>query len=310
MRGTSWFNHYFRFGPDPETCMERIEFHEPQVVAVSCFAWGYAKTTLNLLQLLKEHWYGRRNPPLLVVGGAGATVMPEYFTTFADLIITGEGENAIGKIEMMAGRSSYPSCGEIVKSAPPLDFSFVWDIKSRRNNRTIATTMLSRGCPKMCGFCSNHLVFGKTQRKTDLSEVYTGLDRLVDQVSGNNLHLNFEDDNILFQKEYFLAILKYIKNKCNQKRIDFSFSTENGMDYLLLDHETLLEFKDLNLTQLNLSMASMDRIQLEGEKRAGNLKKMESVLEHSEKLAIPVITYFICGLKKHLHHRTIKELIR
>ncbi len=314
MTGTAFFSRYFRFGPSLEDCLERIKVLKPQVVAISCFAWSYAQTTRKLLELLRPPLNPPFDPPLLVVGGPGVTVMPEYFTSFADLVIKGEGENVIGAIEKRAGRISYPSCGEIVCPDPPGTFPLVWDISTGRKNRFTAVTMLTRGCPKMCSFCSNHLIFGKTLRKIALPEVYSGLDLLVDQVLRRSqyletkLHLNFEDDNILFQKNYFLAILKYIKEKCDQNRIDFSFSAENGMDYLLLNHETLAAFKELNLTQLNLSLASMDQQQLEREKRTGNIKKLESLLEYSEKLAIPVITYFICGLKKDTPRKMVETI--
>ncbi|MCK5201429.1 MAG: cobalamin-dependent protein, partial [Spirochaetales bacterium] len=155
MNGTSYFSSYFRFGPSPESCLEQIKILEPRVIAVSCFAWGYAKTTLKLLELLKKHWQKNLNPPLLVVGGPGATVMPGYFTSFADLVVTGEGENAIEAIEKRAGQVSSPSCGEIVSPDPPLAFPFVWDLKTGRKNRFTATTMVTRGCPKMCSFCAN-----------------------------------------------------------------------------------------------------------------------------------------------------------
>ena len=154
-------------------------------------------------------------------------------------------------------------------------------------------------------------------KKPALPEVYHGLDRLVSLVLESSLnaetmesklHINFEDDNILFQKKYFLSVLKYIKEKCDQNRIKFSFSAENGMDYLLLNHETLRLFKELGLTQLNLSMASMDQRQLEGEKREGNLEKLESLLEYSEKLEISVITYFICGLKDDTPVKTVETI--
>lgn len=307
MNGTAYFSNYFRFGPSLESCLEQIKNLKPQVVAVSCFAWSYAQRTLKLLKLLKEH-ENSLDFPLLVAGGPGVTVMPGYFTSFADLVVTGEGENAIENIEKRAGRSGYYSIGEVVSSDPPLSFPFVFDLRSRGKNRFTATTMLTRGCPKMCSFCANHLIFGKTLRKIALPDVFHGLDKLVSQVPESHLHLNFEDDNILFQKKYFLSILKYIKEKCDHSRIKFSFSAENGMDYLLLNHETLRLFKRLGLTQLNLSMASMDQKQLEGEKREGNLKKLESILEYSKKLEIPVITYFICGLKKDTPVKTVETI--
>ena len=97
MNGTAYFSNYFRFGPSFESCLEQIKILEPQVVAVSCFAWSYAQTTLKLLELIKEHEH-LLHSPLLVVGGPGVTVMPDYFTSSAHLVIIGEGENAIETI--------------------------------------------------------------------------------------------------------------------------------------------------------------------------------------------------------------------
>ena len=56
-------------------------------------------------------------------------------------------------------------------------------------------------------------------------------------------------------------------------------------------------------------MASMDQQQLEEEKREGNLKKLELLLKYSEKLDIPVITYFICGLKKDTPRKIVETII-
>ena len=324
IKNTAWFSNYYRFGPSLDTCGERIMALEPSVIAVSCFAWSYAGSTLGLLKMLREGF--EENPPLLVVGGAGASVMPDFFTPFADLVLIGEGENAINRIEEAAvlNRGFLP--GKKIAMEAVKDIPFSWDIKYRKNNRFTVTTMLSRGCPKMCSFCANHLVFGKSLRKVGLETVFTGLDNILNYVlkksnpidletekndgyKGNlKLHINFEDDNILFQKKYFLTVLEYVNTKCNQNMIDFSFSTENGMDYLLLNYEILMEFKRLNISQLNLSMAAMNSNQLEEAKREGSLQKLEVILKISEQLGLPVITYFICGLKNDTPVKIVETL--
>ncbi len=150
---------------------------------------------------------------------------------------------------------------------------------------------------------------------TDEFEVIkNGMDTLIKEISETDhtenckLHINFEDDNILFYTDYFLEILNYIQGKCQKNKIDFSFTTENGMDYLLLTNELLDKFKDFNLIQLNLSMASMDNNQLRKEKRSGNLKKLESILEYSKILNIPSVTYFICGLEDDTPVKTVQTL--
>ncbi len=324
MKNTSWFSNYYRFGPSLDTCCEKIMAFEPSVIAISCFAWSYAGTTLGLLKMLREGF--SENPPLLVVGGAGASVMPDFFTPFADLVLLGEGENAINMIEEAAVLNRGILPGRKMAMEAVKDIPFSWDIKYRKNNRFTVTTMLSRGCPRMCSFCANHLVFGKSLRKVDLKTVFTGIDNILNHVLKKSkpidletdkagvhgcrikLHINFEDDNILFQKKYFLTVLEYVNTKCSQNMIDFSFSTENGMDYLLLSYEILMEFKRLNLTQLNLSMASMDSNQLKEAKREGSLQKLEVILKISEQLGLSAITYFICGLKNDTAIKIVETL--
>jgi anaerobic magnesium-protoporphyrin IX monomethyl ester cyclase len=315
VKGTSYFNKYNRFGPGQKSCAEQIKALGPQVIAVTCFAWSYAEATVELLKLLKNMWSQSENPPLIVAGGPGVTVFPNYFLPFADLVITGEGENAIKFIENRIEQNNRLEKGEIVSPSPPVEIPFVWNISLTRKKLITVTTMLTRGCPKMCSFCANHLIFGKSLRKIDLQKVYSGLDLMVESIQkeykkygviDKYFHINFEDDNILFLKSYFLKVLNYINDKCVQNKINFSFSAENGMDYLLLNKKLLDEFKSLKIAQLNISMATLNQDQLIGEKREGSLIKLESVIEFCNKINIPVICYFICGLKNDTPERIIE----
>ncbi|MCK5153424.1 MAG: cobalamin-dependent protein [Spirochaetales bacterium] len=254
MKGTSWFSQYYRFGPSTEICVEKILDNNPDVIAVSCFAWSYSDNSRQLLQKLQEIRKKSSLSFLLIAGGPGVTVMPEYFTSYADLIFIGEGEDAVFTIEKMANISveisDYPGRGKIINLEYTGELPFVYNIRNRRNSRFTVSTIISRGCPKRCSFCANHLVFGRSLRKVSLLNLKQGMDSLIDEITAKNkkqqeklrLHINFEDDNILFYKDYFLEILKYINGICKKNEIDFSFTTENGMDYNLLDNKLLDKF--------------------------------------------------------------------
>ena len=305
MIGSSWFSQYYRFGPSTEVCVEKVLNYKPDVIAVSCFAWSYSDNSRKLLEKLQELRQKYSSSYVLVAGGPGVTVMPEYFTPYADLVVAGEGEDAISSIEKLAEKNSFPLQGKIINLEYSGDLPFIYNIRIRKHSRFTVSTIISRGCPKKCSFCANHLVFGRSLRKVPLADLKKGMDSLIDiiKVKGNNqqeklkLHINFEDDNILFYKEYFLEILNHINENCKKNEIDFSFTTENGMDYILLDNKLIYKFHNLNISQLNLSMASLNKEQLKAENRTGNIKKLESIIKYSAKLNIPTITYFICGLK-------------
>ena len=320
IKGSSWFSQYYRFGPSTENCVEKVLDYKPDVVAVSCFAWSYSDNSRKLLKKLQEIRVKTSSSFLLVAGGPGVTVMPEYFTPYADLIVSGEGEDAISFIENLShnivDKKNYPVEGKIVNLEYSGELPFVYNIRNRRNSRFAVSTIISRGCPKKCSFCANHLVFGRSLRKVPLLDLKKGMDSLIYEIKDTNnkqqekikLHINFEDDNILFYKDYFLEILNYVNEICKKNKIDFSFTTENGMDYILLDNKLLEKFHSLNLSQLNISMASMDNEQLKTAKRFGNLIKLESILETSAKLNIPAVTYFICGLSGDTANTTVQTI--
>ncbi len=75
-----------------------------------------------------------------------------------------------------------------------------------------------------------------------------------------------------------------------------------------MDNKLLDNLNNLNITQLNLSMASLDNDQLKDAKRSGDRKKLEAIIEYSSRLKIPVITYFICGLKGDSPLKTVETI--
>ncbi len=293
---TAFFSKYQRFGPSPEDSAAIILNEKPDAVFLSCFAFAYADDTLSLARHLKIQ---RPSVPVYA-GGAGVSVLPEYFQAAdcIDAVITGEAEKSLPTFlkENPALDNSIDDC---LDSPGRIDFSIAMT-RSSKKGRWLTTT-LSRGCPQKCQFCANHLTHGRVFRTVPIETFLSTLQAFPKDVP---MHINFEDDNLLLDKDYFLAILGTIKNQF--PRVDFS--AENGMDYLLLDVNTLDRLIALGFRQFNLSMASLSTSILKDSHRRGDPEHLQEVLYHLRRKNIPSITYFICGLKKDTADSVIENI--
>ena len=283
---TAFFSKYQRFGPSPEDSATIILAENPDAVFLSCFAFAYADDTLSLAGHLKEQ---RPSVPVYV-GGAGVSVLPEYFQAedSIDAVITGEAEASLVSFlkENTAPDDSVDYC---LDSPDSIDFSIAMNRTSKKGQWL--TTTLSRGCPRKCQFCANHLTHGRVFRTVPIETFLSALQTFPKDVP---LHINFEDDNLLLDKDYLFAILEAVRNRF--PRVDFS--AENGMDYLLLDVSTLDRLIALGFRQFNLSMASLSPSILRDSHRRGDPKHLQEILYYLKCKNIPSITYFICGLKQ------------
>ncbi|MBW1864986.1 MAG: radical SAM protein, partial [Deltaproteobacteria bacterium] len=283
---TSFFSRYQRFGPSPKESAAIILSENPHVVFLSCFAFAYADDTLSLARHLK-----RQSPSVPVyVGGAGVSVFPGYFEAeeSIDAVIPGEAESAL---TAFLGGNTGPdrSTGPHIERPDSIDFSIA-ATRSSKNGQWLTTT-LTRGCPRKCSFCANHLAHGRSFRTVPIDAFLSTIQTFPKDIP---LHINFEDDNLLLDKDYFFAILEAIRNQF--PLVDFS--AENGMDYLLLDIDTAARLIALGFRQFNLSMASLSPSILKDSHRQGNPEHLQEILRYLSRKKIPSITYFICGLKQ------------
>ena len=296
----SWFTAYRQFGPDPEAAAEAVRDERPDLVLVSAFAWAYAEeardTARSIRRLLPE--------APLVLGGGACSVLPEYFARpdTADFLFVGEAEPGFRQfLEILeSGRRPGPSDGihnlmfpgvpaPVRADSREQELHPVWARVSPSGAPRYAT-VLSRGCPRGCRFCSNRFTHGTRFRTVPEERILASLEELPRE---GELHVNFEDDNLLLQREAFLRILRTLKAR-NPR---FRFSAENGMDYTLLSPEVLEELAGLGLSQLNLSLAAPRRETALRERRFLDWERFDRVIARAAVLGIPVIAYFICGLE-------------
>jgi len=294
----SFFTHLKRFGPPMEYCADMILSMSPSVVFVSLFAFAYADSAKELAATLK-----RKNPGQhIVIGGAGATVAPWYFRedgSAIDEIIGGEAELSLREWtgsdrDTRESRNPEIALAVVGGRGRSSDFSQPTgvgsaDTAAERAGTIAVTTVLSRGCPKQCAFCANHLCHGREFRLVPADGIVAAFDQLP---SGSRITINFEDDNILFARGYFLEILGRLKHRFGTPR----FSAENGLDYTLLDVRTVKALVDLGFEQFNLSLGSADPILLEKNRRPHQIDRLRETLLEISRLGKSAITYFICGL--------------
>ncbi len=294
---TSFFSRYHRFGPSPDQCADAILAENSDAVFISCFAFAYADDTLALARDIKN----KRPETPVYVGGAGVSVLPEYFQchTYIDAVIDGEAERSLAGF-LSTGRPPESATGgtDSISTQPQVALA------ARNSAKTglWLTTSLSRGCPRKCTFCANHLTQGRTFRKVDMDDF---LSTLVTFPQDIPVHINFEDDNILLDREFFFDILKAIKKRFRQ----VDFSAENGMDYSLLDMGTLERLIEYGFTQFNLSMASCSPSILEDARRHWDQQHLQDILQRLKQHKIPAIVYFICGLRSDTRDTVIENLL-
>lgn len=290
---TAFFSRFQRFGLDAEQLAEQVAGMEPDAVLVSLFAWCYAGDALDTARALRDKLPG---VPLLI-GGAGASVNPGYFlcTGLFDGVVCGEAEESIaGVVGWLRGGQQPEQLLTRAGQTPPLPgghcavepaAALAWQSK-RRSKISLS---LTRGCAARCAFCANRLVHGGRFRTAPLEKVKKMLNEIAVQGA---VEINFEDDNLLLDKEYFRRAV----DCCEAVFPGFEFSAENGLDYRLLEEEDVRFLKEHRFRSVNLSLGTVSTTNASVQQRMTDTTKYEQVMAALEKYSFPVTTYFICGM--------------
>jgi radical SAM superfamily enzyme YgiQ (UPF0313 family) len=305
----SFFRTYKRFGPSIQQCSDMVCELKPDLCFISVFAFCYASTALDLAKTIKK----RNKDSLIVFGGAGVSVYPQYFLKReqVDFTLSGEAEvNVCDFIDYILTPNQDPDriSGLGWKSEGKCNFVPITRITSSNEilcpviktteSKTSATfsISLSRGCAQKCKFCSNWICHGNKFRRCSQDQINT----IIWQIKEANIpeektiHLNFEDDNLLIDYDFWIETIKSLKSHFR----NISFSAENGIDYRLLNISNCKELIEMGFTQFNISLGSVSGEINRSSERSGNLQHYSSLLKVISGFNIPVITYFICGFKE------------
>ena len=299
----SFFSGYKRLGPVAVECAQIIAESEPDLLLISCFAYAYAEDTLalaNAVHAIMPHL-------TIVVGGAGATVLPEKFLRSESItfVLSGEAETNLNAFLHEYKKSDpdyievpglFFQAGPRISSPMPRresredELEWVHSISGRRTGRERLTTSLSRGCPRNCTFCSNHLCHGRRFRKTPIDKVIAGIDSAL--TGAGVRYLNLEDDNLFADRDYAIDVIRHARKRPEAPAV----IAENGIDFGFLDSGALEEVIDLGLNRLNLSLGTLDSRVLERTNRSPGRDRIAELTSYASARGVESVTYFICGL--------------
>ena len=286
-----FFKSYQRFGILPGHLAEELRRYGPDRVFVSCFAFCYACEAIETIDAIKHELPGID----IVVGGSGATCNPEYFlgNSRADFVAVGEADDIAVDIAEGPGSCERLVCGgRSGESCTPTspEFRPVLVKTGETKNSVYFSTMISRGCPRRCAFCSVHRIFPSYRRAAleDVQEMFRALSPCAKRV-----HVNFEDDNATLDFEYFQKILEMLRCRTGGRA---GFSMENGVEFATLDESKIRIMKEYGLVKLNLPLVSLNRDVLRAAGRACAPDLFKDIVDACSSLAIPVTAYLIAGL--------------
>ncbi|MGM0431509.1 MAG: B12-binding domain-containing radical SAM protein [Spirochaetota bacterium] len=299
----SFFSQYKQFGTSVAYWEQPILSVRPEVMFISCFAFAYADDAIASAAYI----HSLLPDVPIILCGAGVSVLPDYFLAHdaVHAVFCGEAEKEALRQLLASTQSgvSQPDFRQPERSPESLEMG----IQQTAESKSLVTVCvsLSRGCPRTCSFCSNHLVHGHTFRTVSVEHAIEAFSGFLQTTPRNkHIHVCLEDDNILLAPEYLLEIMRAFRNL----RPGTTFSAENGLDYRLLNTNLIDVLVAAGMVKFNLSLVSLSEQQLETADRAGNSSLLEETIRYIDSKGLPSVTYFICGLEQDTPQRVVNTI--
>lgn len=276
----SFFQNYKKFYKK-DKLLNTLRSFGPDIIGITSFSVCYYRDIIEIAKIIKRY----KNIPI-IIGGPGPSAFPEIFAGIPeiDLIIKGNDSKKIKAVF-----NEYPDYRDI--TVFDAGFSSSWELVSNIDySRYPVSIVMTRGCPKHCSFCSIADIAGRRLIKADPEQ----LKHILWNYEGEKLWLNFEDDNISFDRQYFEKILDIIIEI--RSKIQVSLTFMNGIDYSTLDEDLIIKLKKAGVKYLNFTLASYDKISRYNISREQSVKQYETVLDWTKKYNIDSITYFIAQI--------------
>lgn len=286
-----FFKGYYRFGIDDREIIDRIKTFGPDLIGISSQFTAYYKSVEELVRLIKKSFA----VPIFIGGNHATTFAPEIRrrTAEIDYVLSGPAEDCLPEflnsiepgsdIEKMDWRKIEPS-HHLLRGE---DY--------RIGKKNYISLISSRGCPFGCDFCSVHRMFGNKIR-------YRTVDSLLAETRRNyerkgTLVFNFEDDNLSFDKKWFLDFLNAVAE--DRELAGIELTAMNGLCFPTLSEELLEAMKRAGFRELNLSLVSQDP-ELQKEYRRPYLidisDRFNNIIKAAKKLSFFITVYVIIGL--------------
>jgi radical SAM superfamily enzyme YgiQ (UPF0313 family) len=317
------FYQYRHFGYSFEHIGRTARNSGAFLVGISALFTPYFQEVLTVAESVK------RFHPIcrIVIGGHHPTAFPHSAMEHPaiDYVIRGEGEISMPLLAVAV------KTGAPVKAIPGIVFrkrdgslqvnepaaSHTLDhlplpatdlIKHRfyqRKNKGSAVITTSRGCPLNCTYCSLGASSFVPYRRRSVTSVIKELETEI--IKNNVRFIDVEDENISYDKKWFLHLLHEIKTRFAGCGLELR--AMNGLLPSTLDDETVHAMKEAGFKTLNLSLGSTSRDQLRRFNRPDVRKAFDGALKSAEKYGLNAVGYIIVGAPDQRADQSLDDLL-
>ncbi len=316
------FYGYKHFGYSWEYLSKRIKEHQPFLVGISSLCTAYSQESLKIAEITKKVCPNAK----IVAGGHHATALPETLLAHSciDYCLRGEGEISLPKLvvalqqglplESVPGIAfrkldgtlhvSPPAIVENLDQNPLPALDLVANKFYQRRNNSSAVVVASRGCPMRCSYCSVSSGSWLKYRRRSVNSVLSEIELAVSQFQAN--FLDFEDENIAMEREWFLELLARIQQLYGQQ---LELRAMNGLYPPTLDEEIIKQMKQAGFRALNLSLGTISPTQLERFQRPNVQAAFEKALQFGKQYSLKAVGYIIIAAPNQSAEESLSDMI-
>lgn len=318
----SLFRDFRHYGLDFEKIGEIAGNLNPFLVGISSLFTAYSEEAIRTAEEVRRRLPGA----VIVAGGHHPTEMPGEVlqNRCIDFVLRGEGEigmpllarailektpledvPGIGFRKDGAFFLNPPARMERLDDAPPPEIELIDGNFYQRKKKPCAVVVASRGCPLKCSYCSIGGATWSRFRLKSVGKVLKELERAVFDFGAR--FIDFEDENISFNRGWFLELLNAITERFPE--IDIEFRAMNGLFPPTIDREVAASMKKAGFTALNLSLCTTCREQLKAFLRPDVREAFENALELAAEFGLESVGYIIAGAPGQKPEDSIADLL-
>lgn len=316
------FHQYKHYGYSYEEIALEAKKSGAFLVGISSLFTAYSEQAIETARVVRQSL----PDAYIVMGGHHPTALPEKVMEekAIDFCLRGEGEislpllakalqnkdsldNIPGLVYRKRDGSLCISEPGIVKRLDDLSLPSLHLIQNDfycRGKNASAVVVASRGCPLQCSYCSLGANSCVSYRRRTLSHVLEEIEAALS--SHPVLFLDFEDENISFDRSFFLSLLREIKKRFPGR---LELRAMNGLYPPTLDEEILYEMKEAGFKALNLSLVSISPLHLKKFRRANVQASFENIVLWANRLGLSVVAYIIVGAPGQNPEESLQDLI-
>jgi len=293
------------------------------LVGISSLFTAYSDQALQTAKTIKK-WHPEA---IVVIGGHHPTHFPRQvlMNSEIDFVIRGEGEYSLPalakalknktSVENIPGIAfkrnendffiSPPAILKDLDAFPLPDTACINNRFYQRKDQKSLVVVASRGCPMKCSYCA----LGDSNRTYRTKSVM----RIIEEISvgiGNSLSafIDFEDENISLNKEWFMALLAQIHKKFHSKQL--TLRAMNGLYPSSLNTEMILAMEQAGFNALNLSVGTLSKQQLKHFQRPDVSKDIPEILKTAHRLNLSTTAYIIAGGLNQNPYDSVDDMIK